>query len=494
MPSRRLFTKFDIFLVVASLVVAVVSLILIYDHSFFSTSSDESDANIVPIAKVTKARRDVRRRLSQDIAWLNMTNPDAIFEEDNVFTGDASEAEVKFNDGTTIALEPQTLIKITKPKSKKAPQEIQLSRGNMTAKLGSSSSQGLLLNTGGKTLLLKASAGSTQGAELRIVASEDPGSSPKVEVLQGQVEVTTLVADASQNSGLNPTTIDQNQTYLISNNDNTPVVAPQPAPTDTAAIIATAEPSQKEAQRPSQATRSIAAVEPPVLEEPAPSCKSEDPKQQEPSEFQPMSLIKVESFVSNTSVSAKDAATQDKASLKSQVNYGVGVAWQQLWSKSWQTTLFGGYHQETYEGPARRVLTNSSSSFVHYGIQGGFNASERLTVTASFKQSQELFLKGVSNAIVIDRAWITSLGVRSSFKILESQKLSLRTELGVAVLLPKQTSDYSIKLGTVYDAGLVMAHEFESFILSGRVYYAVRHRQSPHCVERGCCRRDTRRC
>src|SRR6185503_1460049 len=64
------------------------------------------------IGVVTSARNDVRRRTSEKLQWLPLASRGSLYEDDGVFTGEDSTAELVLSDQLRIQMSPLSMIRL----------------------------------------------------------------------------------------------------------------------------------------------------------------------------------------------------------------------------------------------------------------------------------------------------------------------------------------------------------------------------------------------
>ena len=133
-----------------------------------------------PVATLTQASNDVRKKLPGDLVWIPVSGNQRVVENETIFTGPDSTVLVKFDDGTEFTLEPDSMVIIQKQADKA---NINIALGGITGKLG-------------KNVKLKANGNddfelsSDSGAEINLNVSADKG--PKVDILSGNADFNTL--------------------------------------------------------------------------------------------------------------------------------------------------------------------------------------------------------------------------------------------------------------------------------------------------------------
>ncbi len=67
---------------------------------------------LTPLAIVSEGSGNRKRRLSNDAAWLSLPNEMIVYSGDRVYTGEHSTMVLKFADGSTFKMKPNTLLQV----------------------------------------------------------------------------------------------------------------------------------------------------------------------------------------------------------------------------------------------------------------------------------------------------------------------------------------------------------------------------------------------
>ncbi|MBL7665255.1 MAG: hypothetical protein JNM93_08985 [Bacteriovoracaceae bacterium] len=151
-----------------------------------------------PVATLYDPENDVRKKLPSDLVWIPASSEQRVTENETIFTGKNSSVVVKFDDGSTFTIEPDSMVVISK---KDANASIDIASGGISGKLG----KNVKLKTVGNDDF---ELSSEEGAEINLNMKD--GQAAKVDVLSGNANFNT--ADGSQNVG-------QNQTVEMSGNN-----------------------------------------------------------------------------------------------------------------------------------------------------------------------------------------------------------------------------------------------------------------------------------
>ncbi|MBK8203308.1 MAG: hypothetical protein IPK68_13615 [Bdellovibrionales bacterium] len=98
-------------LVLAGSIIAILgsTSLIVQDRLLREWSGYRVD-NREPIGQIVIAEQDVRRRLGNSMSWFPAFEEEVLFENDSIFTGENSGANVRFKEGLTIDLASNSLV------------------------------------------------------------------------------------------------------------------------------------------------------------------------------------------------------------------------------------------------------------------------------------------------------------------------------------------------------------------------------------------------
>lgn len=174
----------DAILLGISLLALIVSISLLLKDGGL-TNEQHALAKREPVGRFTSSLNDVRRRLDSGFAWTSIKANDHIYEGDNIFTGDDSEAEVQLFRGGSLMVDAKSLVVI---RTHESSLHLDLQYGSLLGRV--STEAPLVLSQHGETRILKAPE-QGQDAEVRIVSASGRKET-KVQVLKGEVQLKNL--------------------------------------------------------------------------------------------------------------------------------------------------------------------------------------------------------------------------------------------------------------------------------------------------------------
>ncbi len=143
----------------------------LYDDSLLFPKANQSEMEL--IGSVATSQNDVRRKNLDTFSWLPANREDKIFDNDSIYTGDRSEAQIRLQDGTLIRIAPNSLITLN---MKNGQMMLDLRYGNLVGDItqGSqikikSGAEEFNLDGGGKIEFKKSHSGNV---DLRLLAGK----------------------------------------------------------------------------------------------------------------------------------------------------------------------------------------------------------------------------------------------------------------------------------------------------------------------------------
>ncbi len=164
-------------LIIVSIVLVLFSYLL-YDDSFLFKQESQSNKN--SIGDISFSENDVRRKSNQNFSWLPANKKDFVFQEDSIYTGSESNAEITLADGSVIEIQPNSLVTIST--SRNGQMNLNLSYGNMVGQLAKGSE--LTVQSGEEEFNLK-------GDNSKIQFNKSNAGKVDVNLISGNASVST---------------------------------------------------------------------------------------------------------------------------------------------------------------------------------------------------------------------------------------------------------------------------------------------------------------
>lgn len=128
------------------------------------------------VATISDVDQTVKRKPAGALAWDEAEAPDELHTGDQIFTDKASQAKVRFDDGSEIALAENSLVKIEKQGGKTT---LDMSKGFVSGKFGGSGKGEFTIKMGGTQVKL------AQGAELQAKVDPNDKNATRVALVSG---------------------------------------------------------------------------------------------------------------------------------------------------------------------------------------------------------------------------------------------------------------------------------------------------------------------
>ena len=121
---------FDSTLLVAAFIVFISAIgLLTRDDLLFKLMGFTHGRSEI-IAHLDSPSRDIRRRYNHELGWFPVKGPTEIYDNDAIFAGNGSQAEIQLKNGVILSLEPNTMVII---RAKDLEPEIEIKKGNIVA-------------------------------------------------------------------------------------------------------------------------------------------------------------------------------------------------------------------------------------------------------------------------------------------------------------------------------------------------------------------------
>lgn len=149
---------------------AVITLLImsyfLYDDSLLFPKTRNGKLEL--IGKVSFSENDVRRKNYDNFSWVPASNKDQIFENDSIFTGERSTAEITLQMGPQIKVQPNSLITLN---LKNGQMQLDLRYGNFVGKIKPGSS--LTIRSGNDEYTLQNNSGSPEESSVEFTKSHN---------------------------------------------------------------------------------------------------------------------------------------------------------------------------------------------------------------------------------------------------------------------------------------------------------------------------------
>lgn len=131
----------------------VATLLLVFSYFLYDDSllfQPEHLLKTGSIGDISFSENDVRRKSNENFSWLPATKKDLVFQQDSIYTGNDSNAEITLMDGTVIEIQPNSLVTLN---IRDGQMSLNLSYGNLVGQVGKGSA--LTVKSGAEEFKLK---------------------------------------------------------------------------------------------------------------------------------------------------------------------------------------------------------------------------------------------------------------------------------------------------------------------------------------------------
>ena len=147
--------------------------------SFSPPSLSVQEAKGERIAEISSMESSVKRKSSEGLSWDDASTSEVLYGGDQIFTDKASNATVKFKDGSEIAVAENSLIKIEQKNGKTT---IDMSKGFVSGKFADENSN-FAIKMGGTNVKLE------KGAEIQVKIDPNNKSATKIALISGNANI-----------------------------------------------------------------------------------------------------------------------------------------------------------------------------------------------------------------------------------------------------------------------------------------------------------------
>jgi hypothetical protein len=176
------FTKTEKTIFTLALLVLVLFTYFLYDDSLIFPR--ESTSNLQPIGDISASSNDVRRKNIENFSWMPAGKTDQVFENDSIFTGDNSEAQITLQDGSILKIEPNSLITLN---LNNGEMSLDLRYGNLIGELNEGSS--LKVTSGQEEFKLEGQKDSTSNERPKIKVKRATKGVVDLKLLSGAAQI-----------------------------------------------------------------------------------------------------------------------------------------------------------------------------------------------------------------------------------------------------------------------------------------------------------------
>lgn len=202
------------------------------------------------------------------------------------------------------------------------------------------------------------------------------------------------------------------------------------------------------------------------------------PVAEAPNDTDAFGILRATTDLFYSAMDVKDRTTGETAQILSRINTAFQFAWEQQWDKKNRTFLF--YRTEKYSYEAVEDKMPAKTYNLHgFGVGYHRNLTSRWNLRFTTRTQERLFIRATTSTdLEMDKSIISEFNLSPIYHLYNKGLFNLYADLGLSYLMTSKTSDYSIKAGNRYLAGLSLTQTIKDFELSGRTYYSVENQDS----------------
>ncbi len=174
------FNKTDRVIFSVSILIIIIYSYYLYDDSFLF-HSETSSYNV--IGTLSYSNKDVRRKPVESFLWAPVKVKEVLHEQDSIFTGEHSKAEIKLSDGSSIQLSENSLITLSR---KSGDLELNLKYGEIQTEIKNTAK--LQIKTEKENFVIQNYKKETSKMKIKRSKSEEP----KFGLLDGSLSISSL--------------------------------------------------------------------------------------------------------------------------------------------------------------------------------------------------------------------------------------------------------------------------------------------------------------
>lgn len=189
-------------------------------------------------------------------------------------------------------------------------------------------------------------------------------------------------------------------------------------------------------------------------------------------------VLKIFEDVYFSAMDLTDKNSKDKAELLSRVNQATQVNWEQVWDEKNKSLLYYRSDKQSYD-PFENKFSGKSLNLLAFGIGYERGLSKNSSLALSLGIQEKAFLRAINaNSLKLERAMVPTMTLNYNHKLVSKGKFELFGDIGAALLMSTKTSNYSIKSGQRYGAGIAVVQKLKDFELKGRGFYNIENQDT----------------
>jgi hypothetical protein len=172
----------------------------------------------------------------------------------------------------------------------------------------------------------------------------------------------------------------------------------------------------------------------------------------------------VSSFVNYFRINSTDT-NNTEATILSRANPGIRLQWAHSFSQGPQLLLGAKYTKVNLQNSNNFTISPAGFGLYSYDLGLGFSPIQGWKFSTTLSYSDELFIRRLSSEnlqITLDRVTLPLLSLGVNWEFIQKPWLSGEFKIDAGILTSKKTSNYLIKIGQFYNAGIDLTKYFTS--------------------------------
>ncbi len=192
--------------------------------------------------------------------------------------------------------------------------------------------------------------------------------------------------------------------------------------------------------------------------------------------FERFSKLSVGSLFYFSRIDGRDKSNQSKATIVSNLNYGINLTWQQYLTERISLFQTLGLRKESYtnDSDTNSPLKNADLNLAQFGIGANYMFANHTSLFSSLSLSQEVYYKAISDStpgVKLEAAAIPRFDVGISTEIFNLDPFKVNACFKGMYYLPTDQGLYKTKATTGHQARLEMTQQFKKMHASWGVFY-----------------------
>jgi hypothetical protein len=173
-------------------------------------------------------------------------------------------------------------------------------------------------------------------------------------------------------------------------------------------------------------------------------------------------------------INATDNVTGANATILSNMNPSLSIAWKEQWSDNWATRLRLNYESLNLQSPTPRTMSNPTASAYGFGLGVERSFGDSWGLTADVGYDQQFFLESASTqSLTLDTVALLNASLTGRYDFFKRKNTAVGANLQVGYLGSGSNNAYTINAGNFYGGQLYLHQDLPTWkaTLTGDVFY-----------------------